>query len=108
VEHPELMRISREENISLYGVNYNDDSIKAIRWLARNKNPYQLNIVDRKGTLAIDLGVYGAPETFVVDEKGVIQYRHVGAVTRMVWNSKILPVVSLLRKQTRDQGAASE
>lgn len=108
VEHPELMRISREENISLYGVNYNDDSIKAIRWLERNENPFQLNIVDRKGTLAIDLGVYGAPETFVLDEKGVIQYRHVGAVTRMVWNSKILPVVSLLRKQSRDQGAASE
>lgn len=108
VEHPELMRISRDENISLYGVNYNDDSIKAIRWLERNKNPFQLNIVDKQGTLAIDLGVYGAPETFVVDDKGVIRYRHVGAVTSMVWNSKILPVVSLLRKQSRDQDTAVE
>lgn len=103
VEHPELMRISREENISLYGVNYNDDSNKAIRWLERNENPFQFNIVDDKGKLAIDLGVYGAPETFVVDPDGVIQYRWVGPVTRLVWDSKILPVVSVLREQASEK-----
>ncbi len=108
VEHPELMRISREEDIVLYGVNYNDETNKAIRWLERHKNPFKLNIVDNKGTLAIDLGVYGAPETFVLDENGVIQYRHVGAVTRMVWDSKILPVVSLLRKQAPGPSGDSE
>jgi cytochrome c biogenesis protein CcmG/thiol:disulfide interchange protein DsbE len=98
IEHPELMRISRDENISIYGINYNDDSEKAVRWLERNKNPYEFNIVDDKGTLAIDLGVYGAPETFVIDAAGVIQYRVVGPVTRAVWDSKILPVVELLRE----------
>ena len=97
VEHPELMRISREEDISLYGVNYNDDSDKAIGWLQRNENPFVFSIVDNKGTLAIDLGVYGAPETFVIDTKGVIQYRHVGPVTRAVWDREIFPVVALLR-----------
>jgi len=99
VEHPELMRISREEDIPLYGVNYNDESPKAIGWLERNENPFQFNMVDNKGTLAIDLGVYGAPETFVVDKQGVIRHRHVGPVSRDIWNSKILPVVELLRTQ---------
>lgn len=99
VEHPELMRISREENLPLYGVNYNDESPKAIGWLERHENPFQFNIVDNKGTLAIDLGVYGAPETFVVDSQGVIQYRHVGPVTREIWKRKILPVVELLLAQ---------
>lgn len=103
VEHPELLRISREENILLYGVNYNDESDKAIAWLERYKDPFQFHVVDHEGTLAIDLGVYGAPETFVIDENGVIQYRHVGPVTRRVWRSKILPVVKLLRKQAREQ-----
>ncbi|MBQ74388.1 MAG: DsbE family thiol:disulfide interchange protein [Gammaproteobacteria bacterium] len=102
VEHPELIRISQEEGIALYGVNYNDVSSKAIAWLERHGNPYRLNMVDSSGTLAIDLGVYGAPETFVLDEQGVIQYRHVGAVTRRVWKSKILPVVELLQTQSGD------
>lgn len=97
VEHPELMRISQEEDILLYGVNYNDESVKAIGWLERNDNPFQFNIVDNEGTLAIDLGVYGAPETFVVDTHGVIQFRHVGPVSTEIWKRKILPVVELLR-----------
>lgn len=97
VEHPELMRISKEENIRLYGVNYNDDSVKAIAWLKRRNDPYQFSIVDDEGKLAIDLGVYGAPETFVVDRDGIIRYRHVGAVTNPVWKEQILPVVAHLR-----------
>jgi cytochrome c biogenesis protein CcmG, thiol:disulfide interchange protein DsbE len=99
VEHPELMRISREEDIPLYGVNYNDESAKAVSWLVRNEDPFQFSIVDDKGTLAIDLGVYGAPETFVVDKQGVIQFRHVGPVSREIWKREILPVVTLLRNR---------
>ena len=97
VEHPELLRISRETNLSLYGVNYNDDNSKALRWLARHEDPYEFSIVDDKGTLAIDLGVYGAPETFVLDAHGVIRFRHVGPVTPEVWREKFLPVVEHLR-----------
>ena len=105
IEHPELMRISREENIALYGINYNDQSNKAIAWLERNQNPFEFNIVDDKGTLAIDLGVYGAPETFVIDTGGVIQYRHVGALTREIWDREIYPVVELLRAGRQDAGS---
>jgi cytochrome c biogenesis protein CcmG/thiol:disulfide interchange protein DsbE len=104
VEHPELLRISREENIPLYGINYNDNSPKAIAWLERLENPYEFNIVDDKGTLAIDLGVYGAPETFVIDTNGVIQYRHVGALTREIWDREISPVVELLRSGELSEG----
>lgn len=97
VEHPELLRISREESIPLYGVNYNDETPKAIAWLQRRQDPYQFSIVDDKGTLAIDLGVYGAPETFVVDRQGVIRFRHVGPVTPDVWQQALAPVVEHLR-----------
>jgi cytochrome c biogenesis protein CcmG/thiol:disulfide interchange protein DsbE len=99
LEHPELMRISREEGIPLYGINYNDESEKARRWLVRHKNPFAFSIVDDKGKLGIDLGVYGAPETFVLDAKGVIRYRHVGEVTRRVWEETLSPIIDLLQAE---------
>ena len=97
VEHPELLRISREEEVPLYGINYNDDVAKAIVWLQRHQDPYVFSIVDDTGSLAIDLGVYGAPETFVVDAEGVIRFRHVGPVTPEVWREEIKPVIALLK-----------
>ena len=97
VEHPELMRISEEEDLPLYGVNYNDDSEKARAWLRRYEDPYRVRVVDYKGTLAIDLGVYGAPETFVVDASGVIRFRHVGPVNTMTWREQFMPVIAHLR-----------
>lgn len=97
VEHPELMRISQEEGVPLYGVNYNDDSVKARAWLRRYKDPYRFSVVDAMGTLAIDLGVYGAPETFVVDASGVIRFRHVGPINSLIWREQILPVIEHLR-----------
>jgi cytochrome c biogenesis protein CcmG/thiol:disulfide interchange protein DsbE len=100
IEHPELMRISREEGLPLFGINYNDESVKARKWLVRHNNPFQFNIVDDQGKLGIDLGVYGAPETFVLDANGVIQYRHVGPVTRRVWEETLRPVVDLLLSQS--------
>ncbi len=77
--------------------NYNDDKGKASSWRARTENPYEVSIVDDKGTLAIDLGVYGAPETFVLDANGVIRFRHVGPVTPEVWRQTLLPVVEHLQ-----------
>jgi cytochrome c biogenesis protein CcmG, thiol:disulfide interchange protein DsbE len=97
IEHPELLRISRETDLPLYGVNYNDDNEKALGWLTRLEDPYVFSIIDDKGTLAIDLGVYGAPETFVLDARGVIRFRHVGPVTPEVWQETLLPVVELLK-----------
>jgi len=103
VEHPELMRISREEGIPIYGINYNDDSAKARRWLKRHKDPFTKIIVDDKGKLGIDLGVYGAPETFLIDDKGVIQFKHIGVVDRQLWTDTLAPLIDLLKlKQGSD------
>lgn len=97
VEHPELMRISKEEDVRIIGVNYNDERDKALAWLKRHDNPYAFNIMDNEGKLGINLGVYGAPETYVVDANGVVRYRHVGVVSRKVWEEDLEPLVDLLR-----------
>ena len=98
IEHPELMRISSEEGVPVYGINYNDDSAKARIWLERHGNPYRFNMVDDEGTLGIDLGIYGAPETFVIDASGVIQFKHVGVVTPKLWQQTLRPLMEQLRE----------
>lgn len=97
VEHPELMRISQDEGIPIYGINYNDDSIKARKWLKRYKDPFTKVIVDDKGKLGIDLGVYGAPETFLIDDKGVIQFKHIGIVDRELWTNTLAPLIDQIK-----------
>ena len=99
IEHPELMRIKAEEGIPIYGINYNDEVDKAKRWLERHDNPYALNIVDSEGRLGIDLGVYGAPETYILDENAVIQYRHVGVVTEDIFNETFRPIIEALQRE---------
>ncbi|MGB1239224.1 MAG: DsbE family thiol:disulfide interchange protein [Pseudomonadales bacterium] len=84
-EHSFLNKLAQEEGVKIVGINYKDDREKAKVWLKRYQDPYVLNILDTKGTLGLDLGVYGAPETYVVDTKGMIRYRHVGAVDANVW-----------------------
>ncbi|MEX0943993.1 MAG: DsbE family thiol:disulfide interchange protein [Pseudomonadales bacterium] len=108
VEHPELMRISKEEGIPIYGINYNDEDAKAIRWLERYKNPYERVIVDNEGRLGIDLGVYGAPETFIVDQNGVIQHRHVGTLTRKIFQDEFVPVIRHLEQKVAMTDAADD
>ncbi len=84
-EHAQLNRIVREEGVTIYGINYKDEPGAAREWLRRYMDPYALNISDDAGTLGLDLGVYGAPETYVLDAKGVIRFRHVGEVNEKVW-----------------------
>ncbi len=103
IEHPEFMRIARDEGVPIYGINYNDERDKAIRWLERNGDPYTLIMEDNEGKLGIDLGVYGAPETFVVDAAGVIQYKHVGAVTRNLWEQTLSPLIDHLRENKQQK-----
>jgi len=98
MENPEMMRIASEEGVPIYGIDYNDDPAKAVEWLKDNGNPYRFNIVDDKGTLGIDLGVYGAPETFIVDANGVIQHRHVGPIDQQIYDDEIEPIIKHLRK----------
>ena len=88
VEHPFLMKLKKESTISIYGLNYKDDRDKAINLLNKIGDPYEFSIFDQEGKLAIDLGVYGAPETFLLDRKGVIRVRHVGVLTPEVWEEK--------------------
>jgi len=86
-EHPYLIKLA-ESGIPIYGINYKDDGEAARELLQRTGNPYVKNIFDEEGSLVMSLGVYGAPETFVVDDAGVIRYRHVGVVNEKVWTSE--------------------
>ncbi|WP_027857806.1 DsbE family thiol:disulfide interchange protein [Marinobacterium jannaschii] len=83
-EHAQLNRI-KDAGYTVYGVNYKDERGKAKEWLRKYDDPYSLNVFDQAGTLGIDLGVYGAPETYVLDSQGVIRYKHVGVVDEKVW-----------------------
>ena len=91
VEHPYLHMLA-EQGVPIFGVNYKDDDADALRWLQELGDPYRLNIVDAQGTLGLDLGVYGAPETYLVDAAGVIRYRHVGVVDDRVWRDILQPL----------------
>lgn len=99
-EHQYLNQLATQ-GIRIIGLNYKDSSDKALKWLKDLGNPYQVVIKDEKGTHGLDLGVYGAPETFIIDGKGIIQYRHVGDVNNEVWQNKLLPIYQTLREQTQ-------
>ena len=95
-EHGELMRIREETGLSIVGISYKDDSRQARAWLTEYGDPYDYNIVDAHGDLGVDLGVYGAPETFLVDAGGVIRYKHVGDVNPGVWEVELAPRIAAL------------
>ncbi len=84
-EHGFLNRLARDEGVTIYGINYKDEPGKAREWLRRYLNPYKQVILDEQGSLGLDMGVYGAPETYVLDAEGIVRYRHVGAVDAKVW-----------------------
>ena len=83
VEHPFLMKLKEESRLTIYGLNYKD-----LELLERDGNPFEFSIYDFEGRLAIDLGVYGAPETFFIDKNGLIRERHVGVIDERVWEEK--------------------
>ena len=88
VEHPFLMKLKEESRLTIYGLNYKDNKVKALDLLERDGNPFEFSIYDFEGRLAIDLGVYGAPETFFIDKNGLIRERHVGVIDEKVWEEK--------------------
>lgn len=90
VEHPYFIELARR-GVPIVGINYKDDLDKARHYLASLGNPYTEVIIDKRGDLALDLGVYGAPETFVVDPQGVVRLRHAGEVNERVWREKFAP-----------------
>ncbi|WP_058912715.1 DsbE family thiol:disulfide interchange protein [Entomohabitans teleogrylli] len=90
-EHQYLNRLSAQ-GVRVVGMNYKDDRQKAIGWLNDLGNPYALSLFDGNGMLGLDLGVYGAPETFLIDGKGIIRYRHAGDLNDRVWLQEIKPL----------------
>jgi len=95
-EHVYIKRFANEKGIRVIGINYKDSSGNAIEWLKNLGNPYSDVPVDKNGRIAIDWGVYGIPETFIVNSKGIIKYRHVGAITK-----KIYKKINLLIKEIK-------
>ena len=93
-EHEMLLQVSRAAVVTLVGLDWKDDDAQARNWLAQLGDPYQAVAVDRSGRAAIDWGVYGAPETFLVNPQGIVVYKHVGALTEETWTREILPRVS--------------
>jgi len=90
-EHPVLLEISKQKQVTFVGLDWKDDDAQAIDWLAQLGNPYDVVGVDRDGRVAIDFGVYAAPETFLVNPQGVIVHKQIGAMTREVWERDFLP-----------------
>jgi cytochrome c biogenesis protein CcmG/thiol:disulfide interchange protein DsbE len=92
-EHPLLLELAKQPGVRLYGINYKDDSAAARRFLGRYGNPFQRVGADRSGRVAIDWGVYGVPETYVITGDGKIAYRHVGPLTGEAIQQKLLPLL---------------
>lgn len=92
-EHPLLVQLARENRFPIYGLNYKDEREDAMRWLGRFGNPYTASAHDLSGKVGIDWGVYGVPETFVIDHEGFIRHKHIGPITPQVWEQEILPVL---------------
>lgn len=87
-EHKFINQLAQQD-IYIVGMNYKDDREKAIRWLTDLKDPYKISLFDKDGMLGMDLGVYGAPETYFIDSKGIIQYRHVGDLNARIWKEEL-------------------
>ncbi len=97
LEHPLLVAFARTNTVPVYGLNYKDAPADAQRWLANFGDPYQHSFSDRDGRVGMDFGVYGAPETFVIDQAGRVRFKHVGALTPEVLQEQIIPLVRRLR-----------
>jgi cytochrome c biogenesis protein CcmG/thiol:disulfide interchange protein DsbE len=97
VEHPLLVEVSRRGIVPIVGLNYKDKRDDGLQWLSRLGNPYTLSAFDVEGRVGIDYGVYGVPETFVIDKQGVIRHKQIGPVTAEAWEKTILPLIRKLQ-----------
>ena len=97
-EHPVLVALSKKGVLPILGLNYKDKGEDAQRWLQQFGDPYQLSVVDAEGRIGIDYGVYGVPETYLIDAQGVIRYKQIGALTPALLERKVLPLAMALKK----------
>jgi cytochrome c biogenesis protein CcmG/thiol:disulfide interchange protein DsbE len=96
VEHPVVTQVSRSGMAPVVGLNYKDTRDDALPWLKRNGDPYQLIVFDQNGRIGIDYGVYGVPETYIIDRQGIIRYKHIGPLTADVVQKEMEPLVRKL------------
>lgn len=97
-EHPVLMEMSKIDELNTYGLDYKDTDAEAQAVLKENGNPYKVVATDLEGKIGIDYGVYGVPETYVIDKAGVIRYKQIGPITMEILHTKILPLVKELQR----------
>ena len=97
VEHPFLNTL-KAQGVMIVGLDYKDDKAKALKWLQDLHDPYAMVLFDKQGKVGLDLGVYGAPETFLVDRDGLIHYKHVGVVNEKLWQETLKPLYDKLNK----------
>ncbi len=95
-EHEFLNKL-KQQGIAIYGVNYKDSNEEAQQWLTELHNPYVFSVVDEDGRFGLDLGVFGAPETYVIDKQGVIRYKHIGDINQKIWDETLKPIVDGLQ-----------
>ena len=95
-EHPVLMDLAKHNVVPIIGLDYKDGREPAKAWLLEHGNPYRLSVWDHDGKTGIDYGVYGVPETFVIDKTGIVRMKHIGPVTPVVLSEKIIPLVKEL------------
>lgn len=99
-EHPLLVHVANAGIVPIYGLNYKDERDTAMQWLRQFGDPYTVSIVDSDGRVGIDYGVYGVPETYVIDKQGIIRHKQIGPVTVKSLQEKILPLVKELQEQS--------
>jgi cytochrome c biogenesis protein CcmG/thiol:disulfide interchange protein DsbE len=92
-----LVQLAQTGQVDIYGLNYKDNRADAQRWLTQLGNPYIANAFDSDGRVGIDWGVYGTPETFIIDREGIIRHKHVGPITIEILKEEILPIVARLK-----------
>lgn len=97
-EHPVLVELAKSQIAPVIGLDYKDKREDALAMLARQGNPYALSAFDGNGRVGIDYGVYGVPETYIIDKAGIIRFKHIGPITTELLNQKIYPLVSELKK----------
>ena len=95
-EHPVLVELARANVVPVVGLDYKDKRDEALAWLKQFGDPYRLSVVDAKGQVGIDYGVYGVPETFLIDKRGVIRYKRIGVLTPQIVREQVLPLVQQL------------
>jgi len=96
-EHPLLVELSNNNEMMIYGLNYKDTRTNALQWLQNFGDPYRASAFDEHGLTGIDLGVYGVPETYIMDRAGIIRYKHIGPITRDALDNTILPLIVKLK-----------